>query len=139
MIRKGVGEALDDRVLPGLTSASEKLDQVSSALEGALTTLEDIHSMSLLPVPVPGEEWLSGLLQATDSLNAEIADIEELAGQASTFLADIEYVLGGDLGETKQGLQQLLSAVSEYQAKIGGWPAQIAMINARLPALIDRA
>ena len=56
LIRKGVGEALDDRVLPGLTSASEKLDQVSSALEGALTTLEDIHSRSLLPVPVPGEE-----------------------------------------------------------------------------------
>ena len=49
-------------------------------------------------------------------------------------------MLGGDLGETKQGgLQRLLSAVSEYQPKIGGWPAQIAMINARLPALIDRA
>ena len=136
---KGVGEALDDRVIPGLTSASEKLDQVGAALQGALTTLEAINSMSLLPVPIPGEEWLSGLLQATDSLNGEIANVEELAGQASTFLADVEYVLGGDFGETKQGLERLLAAVSEYQAKVGGWRAQIAVLNAGLPALVDRA
>jgi chromosome segregation ATPase len=136
---KGVGEALDDRVIPGLTSASEKLDQVGAALQGALTTLEAINSLSLLPAPIPGEEWLSGLLQATDSLDAEIANVEELAGQASTFLADVEYALGGDFGETKQGLERLLAAVSEYQAKVAGWRAQIAMINARLPALVDRA
>ena len=136
---KGFGEALDDRVIPGLTSASEKLDQVSAALQGALTALEAINSLSLLPAPIPGEEWLSGLLQATDSLDAEIANVEELAGQASTFLADVEYALGGDFGETKQGLQRLLAAVSEYQAKVGDWRAQIARINARLPALVDRA
>ena len=136
---KGIGEALDDRVIPGLRSASEKLDQVSAALQGALTTLEAINSMSILPVPIPGEEWLSGLLQATDSLTAEIAHVEDLAGQASTFLADVEYVLGGDFGETEQGLERLLAAVSEYQAKVGGWRAQIAMLNAGLPALVDRA
>ena len=136
---EGVGEALDDRVIPGLRSASEDLDQVRAALQGALTTLEAINSMSLLPVPLPGEEWLSGLLQATDSLNAEIANVEELASQASTFVADVEYVLGGDFGETKQGLERLLAAVSEYQAKIGGWRAQIARINSGFPALVDRA
>jgi chromosome segregation ATPase len=138
-VLEGLGEALDNRVLPGLTSASEKLDQVRATLQDALTTLESINSMSLLPVTVPGEQWLSALLQATDSLNSEISNIEELAGQASAFLADIDYVLGGDFGETRQGLERLLAAVSEYQAKVGGWRAQIAMINARLPALIDRA
>jgi len=138
-VLEGIGEALDDRVLPGLTSAGEKLDQVRAALQDALTTLEGINSMALLPVTVPGEDWLSALLQATDSLNAEIANIQQLAGQASTFLADIDYVLGGDFGDTRQGLERLLAAVSEYQAKVGGWRAQIAMINGRLPALIDLA
>jgi hypothetical protein len=136
---KGLGQALDDRVIPGLTSASEKLDQVSAALQGALTTLEAINSTPLVPVPIPGEEWLSGLLQATDSLNAEIADIETLAGQASTFLADVDYVLAGDFGETKQGLEQLLASVLEYKAKVEGWRAQIATLNVVLPGLVDRA
>jgi chromosome segregation ATPase len=138
-VLEGVAEALDNRVLPGLTSANEKLDQVSQALQDALTTLENINSMSVLPVTVPGEEWLSALLQATDSLNAEIASIEELAGRASTFLADVDYVLGGDFGETRQGLERLLATISDYQAKVGSWRAQIAMINARLPALVNRA
>jgi len=138
-ILEGVGEALDDRVLPGLTSTSEQLDKVSAALQGALTALEDINSMSLLPIPIPGEEWLLALLQATDSLNGEIANLEDLAGRASAFLADVGYVLGGDFSETKQGLERLLAAVSEYQARIGAWRAQIAMINGRLPALVDRA
>jgi hypothetical protein len=135
----GLGQALDDRVIPGLTSASETLDQVSAALQGALTTLEAINSTRLVPVPIPGEEWLSGLLQAADSLNAEIADIETLAGQASTFLADIDYVLAGDFGETKRGLEQLLASVLEYKTRVVGWRAQIATLNVVLPGLVDRA
>lgn len=136
---KGVGEALDDRVIPGLRSASETLDQVSEALQGALTTLEAINSTPLVPVPIPGEEWLSGLLQATDSLNSQIANVETIAGQASTFLADVDYVLAGDFGETKQGLEQLLASVLEYKAKVEGWRAQIARLNVGLPAFVDRA
>ena len=136
---KGLGQALDDRVIPGLRGASERLDQVSAALQGALTTLEAINSTPLVPVPIPGEEWLSGLLHAADSLNAEIADIETLAGQASTFLADVDYVLAGDFGETKRGLEQLLASVLEYKTKVVGWRAQIAMLNVGLPGLVDRA
>jgi len=135
---KAVGEALDDHVIPGLRTASQSLDQISAALQSALSTLEAINSTPLVPVPIPGEEWLSGLLHATDSLNAEIADIETLAGQASTFLADVEYVLAGDFAETKQGLERLLASVSEYQTRIGGWRTQIATLMAGLPTLVDR-
>jgi hypothetical protein len=136
---KGFGQVLDDRVIPGLRSASETLGQVSAALQGALSTLEAINSTPLVPVPIPGKEWLSGLLQAADSLNAEIADIEILAGQASTFLADVDYVLAGDFGETKRGLEQLLASVLEYKTRVVGWRAQIARLNVGLPGLVDRA
>lgn len=136
---KAVGDALDDRVIPGLRSASESLDQVSDALQGALTTLEAINSTSLLPVPIPGEKWLSGLLGATASLNAQILDVEMLAGRASTFLADVEYVIGGDFRETRLGLERLLTTVSQYQTQVSGWRASIASMAAGLPTLIDRA
>lgn len=138
-VLEGFGDALDHRVLPGLATVGEELDQVRATLQDALAALERINSMSLLPVTIPGEEWLSALVQATDSLDTEVANLEALAGQASTFLADVDYVLGGDFGETRQGLERLLAAVSEYQGRVGGWRAQIATIRGRLPALIDRA
>jgi hypothetical protein len=134
---QGVGQALDDHVIPGLRSAGGQLDQVKGALQSALATLEAINASSLLPVPIPGEEWLAGLLAATGALNDEIADLEDLATRASTFLADVEYVLGGDFDETRAGLEGLLSAVTDYQARVAGWRAQVAEASAELPGIVD--
>lgn len=135
---EAMGDTLDEGVIPGLRSARSQLDQVSAALQTALAALETVNSLSILPVPIPGEEWLSGLLEATSSLNAEIVSVEELAAKASTFLADVGYVMGGDFGETRRGLERLLITVTEYQTKIESWRAWIAMTRAELPALIDR-
>jgi hypothetical protein len=137
-ILEAMGDTLDEGVIPGLRSARSQLDQVSAALQAALAALETVNSLSILPVPIPGEEWLSGLLEATSSLNAEIVSVEELAAKASTFLADVGYVMGGDFGETRRGLERLLSTVTEYQTKIESWRAWIARTRAELPALIDR-
>jgi hypothetical protein len=136
---KGVGENLDDRIIPGLRDTGNKLDQVEAALQDALDTIQLVNSTGLLPVPLPGEEWLSSVLQSTESLNGQVASLEELATKASTFVSDVAYVSGGDFGETRRGLEQLLDAVTEYQGKIAGWRAQIATIQVELPALIDRA
>jgi hypothetical protein len=136
---QGVGEALDGRLIPGLKTASQKIDQVRVTLQGVLTTLKTINSVPLLNVDIPGEDLLTGLLDAADTLDAEIASVEVVADQASTFLGDVEYVLGGDLGETRQSVEQLLAVVTEYEAKIGGWRTQIAQIQAGLPAWIDQA
>jgi len=136
---QGVGEALDGRLIPGLKTASEKLDQVRLALQGVLTTLKTVNSMPFLNVDIPGEELLTGLIDAADTLDTEIANVEQVADQASTVLGDVEYLLGGDLTETKQSVQQLLTVVNEYEAKIDGWRTQIAQIQAGLPAWIDQA
>lgn len=135
---EAVGGTLDESVIPGLRTTREQLRQVSSALEAALTALETLNSLSVLPVPIPGEEWLSGLLEATRSLDAEIVRIEEVANTASTFLSDLGYVLGGDFGETERGLNRLLQTVTEYRTKIQTWRALIATTRADLPTWIDR-
>lgn len=136
---QGVGDALDGRLIPGLKTASQKIEQVRVTLQGVLTTLKTINSMPFLNVDIPGEDLLTGLLEAADTLDAEIASVEEVADQASTVLGDVEYMLGGDLGETRQSVEQLLSVVTEYGAKIEGWRAQIVRIQTGLPAWIDQA
>ncbi len=136
---RGVGEALDGRLIPGLRTASGKIDQVQVALQGVLTTLKTINAIPFLNVTIPGEDLLAGLLEAADTLDTEIANIEDVADQASTFLADVEYVLGGDLGETQQSVEQLLAVVSEYEVKIEGWRGQVAEIRAGLSAWVDQA
>ncbi len=136
---QGVGEALDGRLIPGLKTASEKIEQVRVALQGVLTTLKTINSMPFVNVDIPGEELITGLLEAADTLDAEIVSVEEVADQASTFLDDVKYVLGGDLGETRRSVEQLLAVVTEYEGKIGGWRTQIAEVQAGLPAWIDQA
>lgn len=136
---QGVGEALDERLIPGLRTARDKIDQVKLALQDVLTTLNTINSLSFLNLEIPGEELLTGLLEAAGTLDAEIANIEDVADQASTFLADVEYVLGGDLGETRQSVEELLTVVTAYEAKIGGWRGQVEQLISGLPGWVDQA
>ncbi len=131
------GETLDGKLIPGLRTASEKIDQVRVALQGLLTTLETINSNSFLNLEIPGEELLGGLIEAADRLNGDIASIELVADQASTFLSDVEYVLRGDLGETQKNVEELLGVVSLYESRIGGWRAKIAVVQSGLPGWVD--
>ena len=101
---QGVGEALDGRLIPGLKTASEKIDQVRVTLQGVLTTLKTINSVPFLNVAIPGEELLTGLIEAADTLDAEIASVEVVADQASTVLGDVDYLLGGDLTDPTDSL-----------------------------------
>jgi len=131
------GETLDETLIPGLRTASEKIDQVRVALQGLLTTLETINSASFLNLEIPGEELLAGLIDAADRLNGDIASIEQVADRASTFLSDVEYVLRGDVGETQRHVEELLGVVSMYESRIGGWRARLAEIAGGLPGWVD--
>jgi len=132
------GETLDETLIPGLRTASEKIDQVRVALQGLLTTLETINSASFLNLEIPGEELLAGLIDAADRLDGDIASIEQVADQASTFLSDVEYVLRGDVGETQRHVEELLGVVSMYESRIGGWRAKLAETESGLPGWVDR-
>ena len=48
--------------------------------------------------------------------------------------------MGGDLSETRQRLEDFLDVVEEYEQKVNGWHAQVAMLESKsLPGWIDRA
>lgn len=135
----GVKGTIDDKLLPGLKTSRDKVDGVKGMVEGLRGTLETINNLPLVDLNLPGDEMLANIIAAADSLDAEIANVEDIARQASTFVGDTSYLLGGDLSETKTSLTNLLAVIEEYNAKVTGWQEQIAVWEQSLPGWIDQA
>ena len=130
---------LDDKLLPELKLTRERIDTARTSLESFQSVLEGVTSF------IPGldlsgpDKVLSDLISSATSIDAEIANVEEIARQASTFVGDTSYLLGGDLTETRDSLESFLTAVHEYQEKVSGWRTQVSDLNKALPTWIDRA
>jgi hypothetical protein len=135
----GVKGTIDDKLLPGLKTSREKVDQVKGMVESLRGTLDTINNLPLVDLNLPGDEMLTNIIAAADSLDAEIANVEDIASQASTFVGDTSYLMGGDLSETKTSLTNLLTVIREYNGKVTGWQEQIAVWEQSLPGWIDKA
>jgi ABC-type transporter Mla subunit MlaD len=99
--------------------------------------LQAISSIPFIGIDIP-DQIVTDLIASADTIDAEIANAEDIARQASTFVSDTSYLLGGDLNETRDSLQTFLTAVEEYQTKVGDWRTQIADFIERIPKWIDR-
>jgi hypothetical protein len=135
----GVKGTIDDKLLPGLKTSRDKVDQVKGLVESLRGTLETINNLPLVDLDIPGDELLGNIISAIDTLDAEIANAEDIAKQASTFVGDTSYLMGGDLSETKTSMTNLLAVIKEYDQKITGWRGQIAVWEQSLPGWIDKA
>jgi len=138
-IFESIKVTLDDKLLPELKLTRERITTARTTLESFQSVLEGVTNF------IPGldlsgpDQVLSDLISSTTSIDAEIANVEEIARQASTFVGDTSYLLGGDLTETRDSLENFLTAVQDYQEKVSGWRAQVSDLNKALPAWIDRA
>jgi len=74
-----------------------------------------------------------------DALDSGLADVQDLAQRASTFVSDTSYLLGGDFNETKQHLEELRLVLDDYDRQITDWRAQLGTLTASLPGWIDRS
>jgi hypothetical protein len=92
-----------------------------------------------LNLNLPGDDFLAGLISDVDGLDKEIAAAQQLTQQASTFTGDASYLMGGDLSDTKQRLQNLLNVVTEYDQKVTGWHAQVRSLIASTPRWINES
>jgi chromosome segregation ATPase len=135
----GVKGTIDEKLLPGLNTARDKVSDVRGMVESLRGTLETINNLPLLGFDIPGDELLNNIIGAADSLDAEIANAEDIAKQASTFAGDTSYLLGGDLSETTTSLSNLLDVIKEYNSKVTSWQEQIATLEQSLPGWIDKA
>jgi ABC-type transporter Mla subunit MlaD len=135
---EGIQSSLDDKLLPELKSTRERLSEARSTLEGLRTLILGLGSLPFLDLSFP-DQVLTDLIESTDTIDGEIANAEEVARQASTFVSDTSYLLGGDLTQTRDSLEDFLATVEEYQSKVADWREQVARLIDSLPVWIDRA
>jgi len=134
----GIQSSLDDQLLPELKTTRERINAARATLENLQSILKGIGSF------IPGvdlgapDKVVADLIASATSLDSEIANAETVAKQASTFVSDTSYLLGGDLTGTKASLENFLTAIKKYQQKIIDWRKQVADLIKNLPIWIDR-
>ena len=134
-----IQSSLDDRLLPELKTTRGRIEEASATLENLQTILASVSSfIPGVDLNVP-DELLSDLIASARSLDTEIANMETLATQASTFVGDASYLLGGDLTQTRESLQSFLSAIQDYEKRVARWREQAADVLENAPKWIDQA
>lgn len=134
-----IQSTLDDRLLPELKTARSRLQNARVTLERLQSVLTGVTSF------VPGidaivpSKTLTDLISSTQSLDKEINSVELLAMQASLFVSDSSFLLGGDLTQTRDSLQGFLSSIQEYEKKVVSWREQEKMLLEGAPKWIDQA
>lgn len=134
-----IQSTLDDRLLPELRTTRSRIEEARATLEnlqGVLTGISNFIPGVDLNLP---DEMLTGLIASARSMDTEIANVEVLATQASTFVADTGFLLGGDLTQTRDSLQSFLSSIQDYEKKVTRWREQGTDIRKNAPKWIDQA
>lgn len=134
-----VNESLDEQLIPGLESTRIQVSEVRTVLEDLRTTLEQLNSLPFVNLQIPGDEFLEGIITNVDTLDTEIANIQILAQQASVFISDTSYLLGGDFESTKQNLENLLEVLEGYDTKLSAWREEVNGVKESTPKWIDNA
>lgn len=134
-----IQSTLDDRLLPELKTTRNRIDSARLTLEQLQSVLAGIGGfIPGVDLSIP-DKLLADLISSANSLNAEITNVEALATQASLFVSDTSYLLGGDLTETRKSLQTFLSSIQDYQTKVTGWREQVSSLNEGTPRWINQA
>ena len=136
---ENVNSTLNDQLIPGLKTTRDNISQVRGTLDDLRAALEKVNTLPFVDLNIPGDELLAGILSGMDALDSEIANVQDLAQRASTFVSDTSYLLGGDFNETKQYLEELLLVLTDYDSQITDWRVQAGTLIESLPGWIDRA
>jgi hypothetical protein len=134
-----IQSTLDGRLLPELKTTRDRISSARTSLESLQSVLKGVGSfIPGLDLSAPGKV-VSDLIASTKSLDSEIANVETVAEQASTFVSDTSFLLGGDLSGTRESLQNFLTSIHEYQGKVAGWRQETSDLKEKAPQWIDEA
>lgn len=137
-IFESIQSTLDDSLIPDLKTTRGRIDAARATLENLRSVLKGVSNLvPFVDLNAP-DKILADLVVSATSLDSDIAEMEVVAQQASTFVSDTSYLLGGDLSETRDSLQNFLTAIQEYEQKVTGWREQVAQFMERAPAWIDQ-
>jgi len=134
-----IQSTIDDQLLPDLKTTRQRIDSARTTLESMQSVLKRVGSL------IPGLDLnapakvITDLIDSTHSMDTDIANVETLATQASTFVNDTSFLLGGDLTETSRSLQNFIAYIQDYEKKVEGWRDQDKQVLERAPKWIDQA
>ncbi len=134
-----VDGTLENQLVPGLQGTREQINNAIAAVEEIRVFLKQLNDIPFVDLNLPGDELLLEIIAVGVSLDGQISDVQALAEKASVFLDDASYLMGGDLGETKQNLSNFLLVINDYDQKLTGWRAQVADVTQSLPGWVDTA
>lgn len=136
---ENIQATLDDRLLPELHTTRDRLETARTTLENLQGVLAGIRNfIPGLDLSLP-DSVLNDLIGSTRSLDTEIKNVEGIVLQASLFVSDSSFLLGGDLTQTQESLESFLSAIQDYEKKVAGWRAEEQRILSEAPRWIDQA
>jgi hypothetical protein len=133
-----IQSTLDDRLLPELKTTRQRLVAARDTLETLRNTLEGFGALLSIDLNMP-DKVLTDLIDSANSLDTEIASMEGIVQQASTFVNDSSFILGGDMTQTRKSLEEFLSVTQEYEKKVTDWRNQVADLIEKTPRWIDQA
>lgn len=134
-----IQSTIDEQLLPDLKTTRQRIDSARTTLESLQSVLKSVGSF------IPGLDLnaptkvITDLIDSTHSMDAEIENVETLATQASTFVSDTSFLLGGDLTETRTSLQNFITYIQDYEKKVDGWREQDKQLLEKAPKWIDQA
>lgn len=135
---ENIQSTLDDQLLPELKTTRTRINAARTTLEDLQTILAGVNRfLPGVDLSIP-DEILADLITSASSLDADIASMEVLATQASTFVSDTSFLLGGDLTETRTSLENFITAIQDYEKRVARWREQTADLRAKAPTWIDR-
>ncbi len=137
MLAGSMNDTLDKQLIPGLEASRDSITNIKKMLTDLRASVAQLNALPFLNFKLPGDEMLSSLISVTNSLDGEIARVQQLAQSASIFAGDASYLMGGDLGETRKSLENFLAVVNDYNGKLSSWRAQLAGLIQSLPAWVD--
>lgn len=136
---ENIQSTLDDRLLPELKTTRSRIDSARTSLASLQSVLDGVSNfIPGVDLSAPGKV-VSDLITSAESLDTEIANVEALAQQASTFVGDTSYLLGGDLTQTRDSLESFLTSIQNYQEKVAAWRQQSIDLRENAPKWIDQA
>jgi len=133
-----VTEVLDETIKPSLKTSREKIDEAQQTMDDLRASIQALNMIPFVNIKVPDDGILNSFVAIMDSLEGEIVRVDEIADQASTFMSDSSYLMGGDLSETRDNIQEMQIVIDEYEGKIGTWRGQVATLKAGSPGWIQR-
>lgn len=133
-----IQSTIDDRLLPELKTTHGRIESARATLQQLQSVLTGVQGF--LPIDLSTfDKTLTDLISSANSIDSEISNVETLGKQASLFVSDSSFLLGGDLTETRTSLENFVTSIKEYKAKIAGWREQVTQLTEGAPRWIDQA